>query len=129
MKGRCLLFASFSLTLLLFASTASAACWTCSSSTGCCVEQAQGSYGSAYCSAIQHCLASCVCSNCQPSGSLCEGSGESECNKELQTCEENKTQVVPNGDPLDLEWLIRPPVSPDGDAGGVMRLAGCATVV
>lgn len=117
MKVRYLVFACL-LLALLFAPAAEAGCWTCGSTSGCCVEQVQGHFGWAICSAVQVCWSGCGCVNCQVSGSLCSGSAPPQCTSEHNICEQHRTQhdaapdVVPNGDPIDLLWLIEPPSTP-----------------
>lgn len=133
MKLRCLVFACFSLTLSMFASSASAGCWTCS---GCCVEQDRGKYGYGACSAIQMCIETgCGCTSCSTSGSLCSGTAEPKCENVNGICEQHQTtrheaapEVVPNGDPIDLLWLIDPPALPEGGVRADSN-AACATLV
>lgn len=133
MKRMCFLVAC-AFSILLFTGSASAGCWKCSTLTGCCIEQATGSYGRSVCSAIQVCMGGCACSNCQPSGNLCQGTGAAECNNPNGICEEHNTRleeaphVVPNGDSIDLLWLIRPPVSPALDAMPQAGSGGCVAV-
>lgn len=133
-------FACFSLTLLLCANSAIAGCWKCAvGGSGCCVEEERGKYGHSFCSAIQMCLGGeggCSCSSCNTDGSLCAGTAEPECDNANGICEQFQTdleeavpQVVPNGDPIDLRWLIEPPDSPLREAKPGARGAACATVV
>lgn len=139
MKLRCFVFACFSLTLLLLASSASAGCWKCDADSGCCAEEVRGQYGRSFCSAIQMCLggvADCRCSSCDTDGSLCAGTAEPECDNVNGICEQHRTnlddaapRVVPNGEAIDLRWLISPPDSPVREANPGTSTAACATVV
>lgn len=121
MKLRWVVFAGCTLMLLTFASSASAGCWKCD---GCCESEVRGQIGSGACTAIQACVNACACTHCRVSGSSCPGTAEPECDNSNGICEQHQTRrdealprVVPNGDPIDLQWLISPPALPEGDAG------------
>jgi hypothetical protein len=84
------------------------------------------------------CLAvgSCPCSNCKTDGSLCAGTAEPKCENVNGICEQFQThledaapRVVPNGEPIDLLWLISPPDSPVREASPLTSSAACSTVV
>lgn len=116
MKKWYLLLAS-TLFALLLTPAAEAGCWTCGSN-GCCVEQVQGDFGWALCTAVQLCWNGCGCINCEGSGNLCSGTAPPQCSSPFSVCEQHQTQhdaapeVVPNGESIDLLWLIAPPSAP-----------------
>lgn len=78
----------------------------------------------------------CGCINCKKSGNLCAGTAEPECDAKFGVCEQHQTRrheevprVVPNGESIDLRWLLDPPVSSLGDSLTRSGSAACATVV
>lgn len=111
------------------APSAHAGCWKCGEN-GCCTEQAQGQYGRATCGAVQICLGTCGCINCNPQGNLCQGTAAPQCNNQFGACEEHQSlrdgspALVPNGESIDLRWLVDPPVSNLDDS--LVNSSGCA---
>lgn len=86
------------------------ACYTCGSDY-CCKEAPQSTTGRAICEDNVQCLASCFCYYCSTGGTTCSGTGPAPCDNPMGICEENQAfLLVPNGEPLDAEVLVAPPV-------------------
>ena len=98
---------------ILLAPAGEAGCWSCSTTTDCCVEAARETFGKDLCRHDQlHVGDSVSCNDCWASGSSCAGTGEPECDKPLGTCEEHQTfLIVPHGQMIDLSMLTQPPVA------------------
>lgn len=107
-----------SLFALLVVPVADASCWHCGTSNGCCGAQVQGQFGWGVCTAVQVCFSpGCGCINCRESGSFCAGTAPPQCPNQHGACEEHQSlralpDVVPNGEPMNLLWLIDPPSTP-----------------
>lgn len=115
------LLAGFAISFML-AAPVTRACWTCGSDY-CCHETAQNSSGRTSCSHNVQCLASCFCYYCSTTGGTCAGTGPAQCDNPMGICEENQGfLLVPNGEPLDPQMLVAPPVSKQNWSAG----QGCA---
>lgn len=103
---------------LVLTPAAEAGCWACGQNS-CCTEAAQGSTGRGSCAHNVICVGgNCACYYCNTAGGTCDGTAPPTCTKPLGNCEENQTmRVVPNGEPLDLDLLIAPPLSWSADTG------------
>lgn len=101
-------------------------CYSCGSDE-CCTEASSTTAGYDTCIHDTLCYLGCSCNDCFVSGNSCVGTAPPECDSPHGACEEHQTmKTVPNGEGVDFENFVDPPVAGDSILTSTPPLSLCS---